>query len=80
MNKVEFKIVKHLGIISVRTDYAGNTWTKEVNMVAWNNKDPKIDIREWNDDHTKMSKGITLTEDETNALTTILTLIERSEA
>lgn len=36
----------------------------ELNMVSWFGKDPKLDIRGWSDDHEKMTKGISLTEDE----------------
>ena len=36
-------------------------WTKELNLVAWNGNPAKFDIRDWNPDHTSMSKGITLT-------------------
>ena len=67
-----FNIVKHLGIISERTDYDGTKQTKEVNMVSWNNREPKVDIREWNEDHTRMSKGLTLTAEEEEMLCMIL--------
>ena len=33
-------------------------------MVAWNGGDPKIDIRSWSPDHRKMTRGITLTEEQ----------------
>ncbi len=36
----------------------------ELNRVSWFGKDPKMDIRGWSDDHEKMTKGISLTEDE----------------
>ena len=39
-------------------------WKREVNVVAWNGNEPKIDIREWSPDHSRMTRGITLTEDE----------------
>lgn len=37
---------------------------KELNIVNWNGQGGKFDIREWNPEHDKMSKGITLSEDE----------------
>lgn len=43
-------------------------WTKEVNYVSFNERSPKIDIREWNHDEGKMGKGVTLTEDEAELL------------
>lgn len=67
-----FNIVKHLGIISERTDYDGTKQTKEVNMVSWNNREPKVDIREWNEDHSRMGRGLTLTAEEEEMLCMIL--------
>ncbi len=43
-------------------------WTKEVNLVSWNERAPKIDIREWNHAEGKMGKGVTLTEEEAELL------------
>ena len=40
----------------------------EVNMVSWNGRPAKVDIRRWSEDHTFMGKGIALTEDEAKAL------------
>ena len=34
------------------------------NFIAWNDNEPKYDIREWAPDHAKMGKGITLSEEE----------------
>jgi hypothetical protein len=39
-------------------------WTKEINIVSWNDRKPKIDIREWDETHEKMSKGVTLSKKE----------------
>ena len=60
---LEFNIVKSICVLSERDD-----WTKEINVVSWNHREPKLDIREWNSDHTRMTKGITLTEEETTTL------------
>lgn len=58
---VESKIITSLGILATRTDKRGEVWSKELNIVSWNGKEPKVDIREWNEDHTRANKGITLT-------------------
>ena len=47
-------------------------WTKEVNVVAWNGGKPKIDVRDWNEAHDRMSRGITLTEDQAMKMTKAL--------
>jgi len=43
-------------------------WRKELNLVRWNENPPKFDIRDWSPDHEKMGKGITLTNEEMDAL------------
>lgn len=60
MPELKFEIVEHVGVISEND----KGWKKELNLVSWNERDAKYDLRDWSDDHTRMSKGITLTEDE----------------
>ncbi|SHH51049.1 hypothetical protein SAMN02745245_01501 [Anaerosphaera aminiphila DSM 21120] len=60
MSDFQFEIVKHIKTLS--TNAKG--WSKEFNLVSWNKRAPKYDIREWDEEHLKMSKGITFTEDE----------------
>ena len=67
-----YNIVKHLGVIAEYTGYNGEKNTKEVNLVSWNGRPPKVDIRDWNADHSKMTKGLTLTEEETEQVCMIL--------
>lgn len=38
-------------------------WNKELNLISWNGREPKYDIREWSPEHDKMGKGITLSEE-----------------
>jgi len=51
-------------------------WTKELNLVSWNGREPKYDIREWDPEHEKMGKGVTLTEEELVALKMLLEELE----
>ena len=60
MGDITFEIVKHIGVLSE----SRTGWRKELNLVSWNGCDPKIDIREWDETHTKMSRGIRFTESE----------------
>lgn len=39
-------------------------WNLELNLISWNDKAPKYDLRKWSQDGTKMSKGLTMNEDE----------------
>ena len=47
-------------------------WRKELNFVSWNEREPKYDIREWDPEHNRMAKGITLTKEEAVALYELL--------
>lgn len=58
-NEVTFELKEHIGVLEERKD----GWTKEVNIVAWNGGQGKIDIRDWDPDHERMTRGITLFED-----------------
>lgn len=68
MAELKFEITKHIGVLSENA----RGWTKELNMVSWNEREPKYDLREWNPDHTRMGKGITLTEEDVENLRAIL--------
>lgn len=68
MNAVTFEIARHIGVLFEKR----NGWKKEVNLVSWNGGDPKIDIREWDETHTKMSRGLTFTQDEAMKLADLL--------
>lgn len=60
MAEFKYEIVKELGVISE----GARGWTRELNLVSWNDKEPKYDIRDWAPDHEKMGKGVSLTEEE----------------
>ena len=45
-----------------------NGWAKALNKVSWMGREPKYDLREWNPDHSRMGKGISLTEEEMERL------------
>lgn len=62
-DKITYDIVEEIAVLSVR-----GGWALELNQVAWNGGKPKYDIRSWNEDHTKMGKGVTLNDDEMDAL------------
>jgi len=68
MDNFNYEIKKQFGIIS--SEKSG--WQKELNLVSWNGRAPKLDIRDWAPGHEKMGKGITLTEAEAAALAELL--------
>ena len=54
-DSITFEIVRNVGVIE---EYPTG-WKKELNVIAWNGNEPKYDIRDWNPEHTHMSRGIT---------------------
>ena len=70
-NDITFEIMEHIGVIDEISN-RDEKWTKEVNVVAWNGGKPKIDVRDWNSSHDRMSRGITLTEDQAMKMTKAL--------
>ena len=54
-------------------------WTKEVNLISWNNKKPKIDIRSWDSEHEKSAKIATFTPEEIRLLNEVLGSIDFEE-
>lgn len=63
----KYEIINSIGVIS-----KNNSWKKELNRISWNGNEPKYDIRDWSDNHEKMGKGITLSEDELRKLKEII--------
>lgn len=72
MAELKYEIVKELGVLS----QSPSGWTKELNFVSWNDRDPKYDIRDWAPEHTKMGKGVTISADEMILLRDILNEID----
>lgn len=66
--EIKNKIVRSVGKIAV----TNSGYNKEINLVSWNEGEPKYDIRDWSEDHARSSKGITLTLDELKELKKIL--------
>lgn len=67
-SEISFEIIETLGVLSTST----KGWTKELNLVSWNGREPKYDLREWSPEHDKMGKGVTLSKEELDALKGIL--------
>ena len=60
MPDIKYEIVEKIAVLS--TTEKG--WSKELNLISWNEREPKYDLRDWNENHDKMGKGITLTKEE----------------
>ena len=68
MAEIKYEIKEMLGVLSEST----KGWTKQLNLVSWNDKEPKYDLREWDPNHEKMGKGVTLSKEELVKLREIL--------
>ena len=75
MAELKYEIVQHLAVIAE----GSKGWCKELNLVSWNDRDPKFDLREWSPDHTKMGKGITLRDETDYPGTVDLTLLTEQQ-
>lgn len=65
---ISFKLLEHVGLIAVTP----SGWNKELNIVSWNGGKAKYDIRDWSPEHDRMSKGMTLREEELKGLHNLL--------
>lgn len=65
---IKYEIKETLGILSENN----RGWSKEVNLISWNDREPKYDIRDWSPEHEKMGKGVTLSVEEIKKLRDLL--------
>ncbi|MBU0953942.1 MAG: hypothetical protein KKI09_00820 [Spirochaetes bacterium] len=67
--EIKFAITQKIGVLGA----ARGGWTTELNLVSWNEREPKFDLRPWDPEHKRMGKGITLSAEECRALYEVLT-------
>ena len=66
--EVTFEIVEEIGVIATHS----TGWKKELNLVSWNGGQAKYDIRDWDPGHSRMSRGVTLKEQEMRQIVELL--------
>ena len=71
MADIKFEIKEELGIVSE----SAKGWTKELNLISWNDGAPKYDLRDWAPNHEKLGKGLTVSADEIKSLHKLLSKI-----
>lgn len=64
MREIQYEIVREIAVLST----GDSGYTKEINLISWNGKEPKYDIRSFSPNREKCGKGITLNADEAAAL------------
>ena len=72
MSEIKYEIVNKIGVLSK----SASGWSKEINLISWNDREPKYDIRDWSGDGAKMGKGVTLSKEELLALRDVLNSME----
>lgn len=72
MPDIKFEIIQKIGVLSK----SEKGWTKELNLISWNEREPKYDLRDWSPDGQNMGKGVTLTHEELVALRDLLNRLE----
>jgi hypothetical protein len=72
MAEIKYEILEQIGVLST----SASGWAKELNLISWNDREPKYDLRDWSADHEKMSKGVTLSREELQALKELLDTID----
>ena len=68
MAEIKYEIKENIGVLSE----GSKGWTKELNLISWNGREAKFDIREWDPEHMKMGKGVTLSKEELKKLKDLL--------
>lgn len=72
MPEFTYEITETIGILSQST----NGWSRQLNLISWNGRAPKYDIRDWAPGNEKMGKGISMSLEELKALKEILDEME----
>jgi len=72
MSEIKYEIIKKIGMLSK----SGSGWAKELNLISWNDRDAKYDLRDWSPDGEKMGKGVTLSTEELLALKELLNTMD----
>lgn len=60
MSNFSYEIIEHIAVLSE----GSKGWQKELNLISWNKREAKYDIRDWAPEREKMGKGITLSKEE----------------
>ncbi len=72
MSKFSYEIIETIAVLSE----GAKGWQKELNVISWNGREPKYDLRDWAPEHEKMGKGVTLSAEELQSLKAALQTID----
>ncbi len=72
MTEIKYEIIKQIGVLST----SASGWTKELNLISWNDREPKYDLRDWSADRKRRGKGVTLSVEELLVLKELLKTVD----
>ncbi|MDX9991623.1 MAG: PC4/YdbC family ssDNA-binding protein [Anaerolineales bacterium] len=68
MADIKYEIVQKIGTLST----SAKGWAKQLNLISWNEREAKYDLRDWAPENKQMGKGLTLSKEELKALRDLL--------
>ncbi|WP_067724784.1 YdbC family protein [Oceanobacillus damuensis] len=68
MAELKYEIIETIAVLSE----SPKGWTKELNLISWNGREPKYDLRDWAPGKEKMGKGVTISDKELKKLQEVL--------
>ena len=72
MAEIKYEVVQRIAVLSERP----RGWERQLNLISWNDGDPKCDIRDWSADGTRAGKGSARGHDEMAILKGLLDDLE----
>ena len=64
-----YEIIEEIGQVGKPT---ASGWSTRLNLISWNGGTPKLDIRSWNEDMSRMGKGISFSKEDAKDLAVLL--------
>lgn len=68
-NDFSYEIIEEIGTIGSPT---ASGWSTRLNLISWNGGNPKLDIRSWSEDMSRMGKGVTFSKEDAKDLAVLL--------
>ena len=64
-----YEIIEEIGQVGKPT---ASGWSTRLNLISWNGGSPKLDIRSWNEDMSRMGKGVSFSKEDAKDLAILL--------
>lgn len=64
-----YEIIEEIGQVGSPT---ASGWSTRLNLISWNGGSPKLDIRSWSEDMSRMGKGVSFSKEDAKDLAVLL--------